>query len=152
MLEINYNIENSKDKGKGIFTLQTISMYSLIWDFNKADVYIYNEYNAIKLISKLIKDNDIHTLLIYSYFKDNLLVDIRNDDGRFFNHSNNPNVVLGYILINNNIPGNFDPNSTYALRDIEIGEELVDNYNTYGNEPEWYKNILEEYKIDISYL
>lgn len=150
MLEIKYSIENSQGKGKGIFTLQKIPIYTLIWDFNKADLNIYNEYNAMKLISNLT--DDINSLLIYSYFKDNLLIDIRNDDGKYFNHSNNPNVCLGSILINNNISGYFDPNSTYALRDIEIGEELLDNYNTYGDEPEWYKEILDKYKIDQHYI
>ena len=35
-----------------------------------------------------------------------------------------------------------DPYSLYALRDIEPGEELTVDFNTYPDEPEWYLDLL----------
>ena len=43
-------------------------------------------------------------------------------------------------------------NCTYALRDIAVGEELVDDYNTYGQEPAWYMEVLEKHGVDTGYM
>lgn len=152
-MQIDYIINNSPGKGQGIFTNQSISQYSLVWNFNMANINIYNEISA-KLLIKNIEDKTIiKNILIYSYFSgDNIFVDIRNDDGKFFNHSNNPNVVLGKILLEQNIPGNFHSMSTYALRDIKAGEELYDNYNTYCDEPEWYKDIIKQNGLNFLFM
>lgn len=157
-MQIDYIISNSPGKGKGVFTTQNVTQYSLIWDFNKANINIYNENSAKGLINKLQeKDTEDNTclkqLLNYAYFSnDNIYVDIRGDDGKFFNHSNNPNVALGKVLLEQNIPGNYHMLSTYAIRDIILGEELCDNYNTYYDEPEWYKNIIEQNGLDFSFM
>lgn len=153
-MQIDYIINNSPGKGKGIFTNQNIPQYSLVWDFNMANINIYNEISAKRLINKLQEDNtSLKNLLNFAYFSnDNIFVDIREDDGKFFNHSNNPNVALGKVLLEQNIPGNYHMLSTYAIKDIIYGEELCDNYNTYYNEPEWYKNIIEQNGLDFSFM
>ncbi len=35
-----------------------------------------------------------------------------------------------------------DSYSLYALRDIEPGEEITVDFNTYPDEPEWYLDLL----------
>ena len=32
----------------------------------------------------------------------------------------------------------------YALRDIKAGTELLEDYNTYGEDPEWYRRLTME--------
>ena len=147
-MQIEYIISNSPNKGKGVYTTQFIPQYSIIWNFNMANIKLYNE-TAIK---KIIYESNNIDLLNYGYFTlDNIFVDIREDDGKYFNHSNNPNIALGSVLINKNIPGDFHPNSSYALRNIEITEELFDNYNSFGKMPEWYENIVNT-KINCDYM
>ena len=63
------------------------------------------------------------------------------DDGRYWNHSDEQNT--GFL-------SGSDPNSTYSLRDINKGEELLDDYGTYYC-PAWFKKILDKYNIDESY-
>jgi hypothetical protein len=41
---------------------------------------------------------------------------------------------------------------SYATRDIMPNEELLDNYNMYGTEPKWYRELLDKNNISISYL
>eukprot|EP01048_Picozoa_sp_COSAG05_P006418 COSAG05_NODE_414_length_10051_cov_120.012158_14_plen_93_part_01 len=88
-------------------------------------------------------------LLEYGYWSSvgtPLLVDISRDDGRFFNHSESPNVYLGSVAAqrrrSKGFPASLDPHSTYAAADIAAGEELLDDYNTYGKEPRWYSELL----------
>ena len=57
-----------------------------------------------------------------------------------WNHSAKPNTGEGP-----------DPNSSYAIRNIKKGEELLDDYGTYGW-PSWLLKLQEEYKVDTSYF
>ncbi len=149
-MQIDYIIDVSPGKGNGVFAKQFIPKYTLIWDFDKANIKLYDENNAKELLNN---SNLVKNILNYCYFtQDRKFIDIRQDDGRFFNHSFSPNIVLGSQLISNNVIGNFNPNSSYAFRDIVIGEELVDNYNTYGEEPEWYIELCELNNISRDYL
>ena len=137
-----------------IFTNKYIPQYTLIWDFNQANINIYNEKCAKMLLSQLESNSSITDYLKYTYItNDNLFIDIHEDPGCFFNHSNNPNVALGSVLLEQNIANNnFHPNSTYALYNIQPGTELLDDYNTYGNEPDWYKEIINRYGLDFSFM
>lgn len=67
------------------------------------------------------------------------------DDGGLWNHSENPNTGLG--------PPGTDtcPLSSYAVRDIKKGEELLDDYGTY-QWPKWHNKILDQYGVDTSYF
>ena len=58
------------------------------------------------------------------------------DDGKFWNHSQTPNTGM--------VPGAADGNSTYALRDIAAGEELLDDYLKY-EELEWFDALVAKH-------
>ena len=62
------------------------------------------------------------------------------DDGKLWNHSSKPNTGDGE-----------DPNSSYAIRNIAKGEELLDDYGTYSW-PQWLMDILAEHEVDTSYF
>jgi len=63
------------------------------------------------------------------------------DGGRYINHSYNPNIGV-------------DPIGDFAIKDIEIGEELTMNYNEFEKYPD-EDNILYQicklYNFDITY-
>lgn len=129
-MQVPYRMCYVAGKGIGLFSLERVPQHTLVWDFHAANLQIHNDQSARAFVPSSV---DLSDLLKYSYFTDDgLLVDIRKDDGRFFNHSNTPNVALGSVLRAQGISGNFHPTSTYALRDIEPGEELLDDYNSYG--------------------
>ena len=131
-MQVAYRVSQSPGKGQGIFLLEPVPQYALVWEFSAANLRVYNERGARELVAQT-QPAGLTNLLSYAYFSaDGLLVDLREDDGRFFNHSGTPNVALGSVLLAQGIPGDFHPMSTYALRDLQSGEELLDDYNTYG--------------------
>lgn len=50
-----------------------------------------------------------------------------SDHGRFTNHASNPNVWSEYRE-------NEEEAVTYAIKDIEIGEEILENYSSFEDE------------------
>lgn len=70
-----------------------------------------------------VGDNRLTKLFVkdHAFFDEGFYI-LCGDHGDFFNHSDNPNVYSRTT-------------ETYAARDIECGEELTDNYNTYDEEP-----------------
>ena len=119
MLLVKTKIDKSSIEGIGLFAEQFIPKETIIW-----------EYHPL-LDRKFTQDEfDMFTGLKKEYlerycFKFNNCYYLCFDNDRFVNHSNNPNCYsseysdkfIGY---------------TKALRDIEIGEELTDNYNEFG--------------------
>ncbi len=57
------------------------------------------------------------------------------DDGRFCNHSSDPNSVYAS-----------EEEPSIAVRDIESNEEITVNYSGLGS-PQWYKDLCAEYKV-----
>ena len=62
------------------------------------------------------------------------------DDALYMNHSSNPNLADGP-----------DPISSYANRDIKKGEELFEDYVSFGW-PKWLQKLNKEYGIDLDYF
>ena len=44
------------------------------------------------------------------------------------------------------------PRSSYANRDIKAGEELLDNYYTYGDDPKWYQELCHKEGFNHDYM
>lgn len=68
------------------------------------------------------------------------------DEGKFWNHSR--------TFRNSGFPPEgrgYCSRSTYALRDIGAGEELLDDYGTYDF-PDWNRRLEDEFGIDHSFL
>lgn len=132
-MQVAYRVAESPGKGRGLFAVAAVPRFSLVWDFNAANVRLFSDDGARALVLQLQGAGGLPELLSYAYFTaDAMLVDLREDDGRFFNHSPCPNVALGGLLAQWGVPGEFHALSTYALRDIAPGEELLDDYTTYG--------------------
>ena len=109
-------IENA---GIGLFADQHINKGDTIWTFDyKHDT----EYSQEDMDSANELDKEF---LIRYCFKFNGYYYLCVDNARFFNHSNTPNCTSFEFA-----PDNLG--STIALRDIEIGEELTDDYSKFG--------------------
>ena len=120
-MQVQYSIsEINPIVGKGIIMTERIKKGDIIWiskrvsydnshldmDYN---VITYNETNVEHYISNLSSDDSIKRFLDLSYGVSGEIHYIL-DDGKFMNHSPNPNCVT-----------DMSDATTYALRDIEIG-------------------------------
>jgi hypothetical protein len=157
-MQVPYEIREFIDKGRGLVAKTFIPAGSLIWDFHHACIQTLTEAEAKALALNLLSDSTLANavaLCTYAYFQkqsDTLfLIDIRQDDGRFFNHSLDQNVGMGH-LARKRFAGTFDDLCTYALRDIDIDEELVDNYTTFAEEPAWFQEFTAKCGVDTAYL
>lgn len=120
MLTVKTKIRESKIYGIGLFADQFIPKGTLVWKFqNGFDLTLSKaQFAELSLLAQ-------EQVLNYCYFnpKTDTYV-VCSDDARFFNHSDDPNVSSG--------PD--DDHLDVALRDIEIGEELTQNYKNFdGN-------------------
>ena len=121
MLRVKIKLSESKIDGAGIglFANEFIKKDTIIWEFVPfIDLeFSQSEYDNINGL-----DKEFLTKYCFKYIgKYYLCV----DNARFFNHSDNPNCYSA----------DFTENSlgyTRAKRDIEIGEELTDDYLGFG--------------------
>lgn len=162
-MQVPYEVRDSVGRGKGLFATNDIATGTLVWDFHKANISVYSEAEAKTVCEALASEQTLDSatqLVTYAYWSlhnpdgraDGLfLVDVTKDDGRFFNHSFDPNVALGGVL-DQKSQETHDMLSSYALRDIKAGEEIIDDYNTYATDPEWYDELARKCGIDDSYL
>lgn len=152
-MQVPYEIKDAK-WGKGVFATAPIAKGTVIWRLVDANVVVVPEDKAREYVAKVEAESvkAIEEFLNLSYWMDESLVDIRNDDGRFFNHDVKAQNV-GYCEgMMEDGGGQGASAATYALKDIAPGEEMLDDYNTYDDGPEWYTEICVKYNIPLDYL
>lgn len=119
MLLVKTKLSLSKIQGIGLFAAQFIPQGTVIWQFAPGFDLELSKEDLLKL-SRAAQEQ----ALKYSYFDSKLERYILcSDDARFFNHSKTPNTKDadyedGYGL-------------TIAARDINDGEELTCNYESF---------------------
>lgn len=121
MLKIKTYLDKSSiiGAGTGLFAAEFIPKDTIIWEFNSEHDKEYTKEEIEKCNSL-----DKQFLSTYTFVYDAKYY-LCIDNARFFNHSNNPNCYsegfdkgnLGY---------------TRSKRDIDIGEELTDDYKGFG--------------------
>ena len=120
--------------GKGVFALGKIQKGTLVWKFNPShDKSIsVDEYNTS---SKVVRD-ELDRIAYLSPTTGRYVFPPENDPARFTNHSKQNNLT---VVINRDIS---DEPYFIANRDIEVGEELTNNYAEFDEalktkRPEW---------------
>jgi hypothetical protein len=137
-----YELKETPERGVGIFAKEFIPANQLIWKFQiGSNIRLFKgEEECRAHLEILSKENGIDWLT-HVYLFDGYINEIL-DDGKMWNHSEEPNTCSGI---------NDDWDSTYAARDIEIGEELLDDYGTYEY-PEWFFGLCAEYGVPQDYF
>lgn len=102
--------------GMGCFANEIILKGTKIWELNPILDRVYTEHNI-----RMMTDLEAEFVRIYSY-KHNGLYFLCVDNARFFNHSET----------NFNTIDPSDEYATYAARNINIGEEIISNYLSFG--------------------
>jgi len=114
MLMVSTKLAASKIHGIGLFAGEFIPAGTIVWQFHPRTCQVMSLEEFVQLCDDLPL-HGIRDFLNYSYLKDRRVHCII-DNTRFINHGEPPNVALA------------DANTEVALRDIEAGEELVENY------------------------
>lgn len=119
LVETKLGVSSIPNAGIGLFADQFIPKDTIIWKYtsNFDKIFYAAEFDGADGLSK-----DFMQTYCFKFDGHYILC---GDNGRFFNHSDSPNCYsegmskdsIGY---------------TKALRDIEIGEELTDDYTKFG--------------------
>jgi len=132
MLSIQTVLQPSQIHGIGLFAAEFIPKGRLVAKYTPGlDITVQLE----ELDPELSPYSEIMRTFLrkYSYWDDyKKLYIVSVDNSRFINHSRTPN------LHSPNHPDEFD--CLYAIRDIEPGEELTEDYSTW-NDPYWNDQV-----------
>lgn len=156
-----YEIRDIDKKGKGAVAMERIAKGSVVWHGGANASKRYTEQEVREKV-KLMSRPDAGRWLNHAYGvvedPDALYESI--GDAALYNHSRRPNTGCGEkfkelnggvdVVKPSNFPASiqFDPaNACFALRDIEAGEEITEEYSTYHN-PAWYIELCKEYGVE----
>lgn len=123
MMLVKTTVKPSKIHGLGVFADEPASKGAVIWKFTPGfDLRFTRE--------QILSFPPLIQIYLYKYGwrgKKSKLYCLASDNGRYFNHSENPNCRSRHQEGEEEI-------ITLALRDIAAGEELTDDYNSFEYE------------------
>jgi len=129
MLLVKTKVKKSDIHGVGLFADEFIPKGTRVWEFTPKFDIEFNMREAFSFSTFAMK-----YLMKYSYksYKNGKYI-LCFDDTKYINHSNNPNMAE-MIDFEGEAPD-------YALRDIELGEELTLDYTIIDSD---YRSKLED--------
>jgi len=132
-----YELKPSPVAGTGIFATEAIARGTLLWKCDDESCITHTETSLRARLAALDKEAATE-LLEHVYTWEGEVIEIVGD-GKYWNHShtaqntgNHPDEGMG------------DGVSSYAWRDIAVGEELLDDYASYASLP-WFEALCKEY-------
>jgi SET domain-containing protein len=120
MLMVKTTIRESKIHGIGLFAEEFISKGTVVWRFTRGFDLKFSREDILSFPVVL-------QLYLYTYCwrsKKSGLYCFSSDNGKHFNHSDKPNCLSEYRDGEEEV-------ITTAVRDIQIGEEITDNYSSF---------------------
>jgi hypothetical protein len=140
-MNINYEIKQTEDYGRGIFCLENISSGMCVWTYNpNINVLEYNETQCIEHLSNLNTLTDQQRFLDKAFGRGNVLCLI-TDDGVYMNHADANVCNCKTDLITGNC---------FAIRDIKKGEQLFEDYASFSHPPFLFE-LLKKYECEPTY-
>ena len=135
MLNVKTYLDRSPIHGIGLFANQEIMAGSIVWEFNPAVdlVYSLDQWDTVKAS---IATQSFVNLIRLSY-KEEGLIYLCTDNAQFMNHSK----------IHDNVFHGPSKSKMHAVRNIDIGEELLCNYLSYSDPDDFHaRNIINEHE------
>eukprot|EP00744_Colponema_vietnamica_P002951 GILI01004575.1.p1 GENE.GILI01004575.1~~GILI01004575.1.p1 ORF type:complete len:148 (-),score=26.98 GILI01004575.1:175-618(-) len=129
-----YEIKESPGKGLGIFTREFIPQGAIIWEYEKDRELEIQDEDLNSFVEEM-SEADRYEVLSHGFCWGTRFNSLSNSDMRFMNHSRTPN-----SLFNETTNG-----CSIAIRDIQAGEELTENYGLYQAPPNyssWMRKVL----------
>lgn len=144
MLLVKTVVKSSKIAGVGLFADQDIKKGDIVWKYTPVTCNIFTQEQFQVFLNSFHKTEKeiIKYFLTYTYYQNylNSLV-FCLDNGRFVNHSDNPNLGTP-----SHLPPDVAWQYSVAVCDIEKGEELTENYHTYPFS-DWLDDLCQQYEI-----
>ena len=122
MLLVKTTVKPSKIHGLGLFALQFIPKGCEIWKFTSG----FDQKFSREQILKFPKLLQIYLCKYAWRSQKSKLYILAVDDAKYFNHSEEPNCLSEYRT-------NEEEVVTVGIRDIQIGEEITDNYSSFAD-------------------
>lgn len=116
MLLVKTYVEKSLIHGIGLFASELIPKGTLLWKYEENFDRVISNENKLSL-PKLTQD----FIEFFYYYKEDFGWTILADNSRFINHSDKPNTDSQEFFI------------TVANKDIQIGEEIFENYYHFND-------------------
>jgi len=135
MLNVKTYLDRSLTHGIGLFANQEIISGSMVWEFNQAVdlVYSLDQWDTLKAS---IAAQSFVNLIRLSY-KEEGLIYLSMDNAQFMNHSK----------IHDNVVHGPSKSKMHAIRNIDIGEELLCNYLSHIDPDDFHaRNIINEHE------
>ena len=162
-----YVVEETKDKGLGVFAAAAIKQGSVVWQYVQNQYVVFDERSFNEAIAQLSRAEVVYELTHVFGLKEfpGCLIRIR-DDGVLVNHSSKPNTATKNSAAIDAVPDESSPqylsdvalallDDRYAMvatRDIEEGEELTMDYDADVVDPLFYDVLVEKYGVNEDYL
>lgn len=138
--------------GRGLFALVDIPKGTLLWKLKacrfpsrEGNVWAFSSEAEIRARIEPLKDEVASLILDHIFMSDGTLYEIL-DEGDVWNHSDTE-TTTGYPPAGDG----YCNNSSYSVRDIRAGEELLDNYSLYEY-PDWYEAIKAKYNVHWDFV
>jgi SET domain-containing protein len=112
-------IKESPGKGLGLFAAEFIPKDSLVYENSTSKIH-KDDIEKLSAFSTFYIETYTWNVDDYVYYT--------VDDTMYINHADNPSV---------------DGTTGKSLRDINLGEELTENYSTFDPEYDTYKHLLK---------
>lgn len=123
LLLVKTKIAPSHIHGIGLFADQFVPKGTLIWKFTPGFDLTFTREQILNFPVLL----QIYISKYSWRSKTSRLYCFSSDNGKYFNHSNNPNCLSEYR-------NSKDEVVTIAIRDIQKDEEITDNYSSFEND------------------
>jgi hypothetical protein len=120
-MQIPYEIKDAGlGLGQGIFVKELVPKGTLVWKYSAGlNVLQYDAEAAANRLAALPTLEEAQKWLTFTYGFFGMLNEVI-DDGKFMNHSKEPNCKSK------------ETGDTYSIRDIEAGEQLFEDYTSFG--------------------
>ena len=161
---IPYTIRVTAEKGRGVFANSAIRKGTTIWRHVPRQYAVYDERSLTELLANSSHSEAVYVLThIHSVAEFPGYMIRAFDDGILINHSAQPTVVIN--------PGSRDyeaPSVTsaqdvadallgshftlIAARDLEVGDELTNDYNDDPEDPLYYDTLCDQYGVSWDWL
>jgi len=140
-MNINYEIRETEEYGKGLYVLADVATGTCIWTYKlNENVFEYDEQQSIAYLESLPNLKEQQRFLDASFGKGTVLCLI-NDDGQYMNHA--PAALA-------NCKTDLETGHCYAIQDIVAGAQLFENYASFSHPPFLFP-LLKQYNCEPDY-
>jgi hypothetical protein len=141
IMNIQYEIKQINEYGKGIYALSCIKKDTLIWSYKlNENVFEYTEKECIQYLKELPSLIEQQYFLSHTFGRGDVLCLIM-DDGIYMNHADEPDSNCKTDLLTGDC---------FATRDIIHNEQLFENYSSFSHPPFLYE-LLKYYQCEPTY-